>query len=226
MVILSAANLSKIFGTGETKVQALDDVSMVIHEGDFLGIIGASGSGKSTLLHLLSTLDTPTSGQVLYQGKDVFSLSPSRRAQLRRRSFGFVFQFYNLVPVLTVEENIALPVLMDGKKLDNDYMYSLISALGLETKRRVLPHKLSGGQQQRVAIGRALAAKPAIVFADEPTGNLDSRTTREIIDLFGQTAREYKQTLVIVTHDSYVASTCEKVVEIKDGKITCQRVQR
>lgn len=219
MTILSAVNLCKVFGKGETAVQALDDVSLEIYSGDVLGIIGASGSGKSTLLHLLSSLDIPTSGQVIYHGQDLFSLDLAQRARLRRRNFGFVFQFYNLVPFLTVEENIALPVLMDGSQPEKKYMNSLIEFLGLERKRRVLPHKLSGGQQQRVAIGRALAAKPDIIFADEPTGNLDSKTTHEIMEVFLNSARELGQTLVIVTHDEYVASNCKRIVEILDGKI-------
>lgn len=219
MAILSAVNLTKVYGTGEVAVKAVDGISMDIPAEDFLGVVGASGSGKSTLLHLLSTLDYPTGGQVLYRNKDVSTFSATQRARLRRRHFGFIFQFYNLVPVLTVEENIALPVLMDGKKPDQEYITHLINLLGLKEKRRTLPHKLSGGQQQRVAIGRALAAKPAVVFADEPTGNLDSATSRDIMDLFKFTAQEFKQTMVIVTHDDFVASNCRRVIEIRDGKI-------
>ncbi|HBI56985.1 MAG: ABC transporter ATP-binding protein [Eubacteriales bacterium] len=219
MTLMSARNLSKVFGHGETSVRALDDISLDISSGEAIGITGASGAGKSTLLHILSTLDTPTGGQVIYKGSDLFDYNRTERARLRRREFGFVFQFYNLVPVLTVEENISLPVLIDGKKPNSDYIDKLINLLGLESKRRTLPHKLSGGQQQRVAIGRALAAKPSIVFADEPTGNLDSNTTKEIVQVFLETASEFQLTLVIVTHDSYVASHCQRIVEIQDGNI-------
>ncbi|HOC06328.1 MAG: ABC transporter ATP-binding protein [Bacillota bacterium] len=219
MALMSARNLSKVFGHGETSVRALDDISLDISSCEVLGITGPSGAGKSTLLHILSTLDTPTGGQVTYKGADLFDNNRTERARLRRREFGFVFQFYNLVPVLTVEENIALPVLIDGKKPNSDYIDKLINLLGLESKRRTLPHKLSGGQQQRVAIGRALAAKPSIVFADEPTGNLDSNTTKEIVQVFLETASEFQLTLVIVTHDSYVASHCQRIVEIQDGNI-------
>lgn len=217
--ILQAQHLTKVFGKGDSAVTAINDVSVSFSQGDFAAIIGASGSGKSTLLHILSTLDSPTSGQVLYQGKDIFTLTTAQRASLRRRNFGFVFQFFNLVPILTVAENITLPIIMDGEKPDQAHINKLIDMLGIRDKYNTLPSKLSGGQQQRVAIARALAAKPAIVFADEPTGNLDSKNSKTILHLFQETAQSFNQTMVIVTHDPAVASICQRVIELEDGVI-------
>lgn len=219
--LIQTKALKKIYGKGENGVNALDGIDLTIDQGEFTAIIGASGSGKSTLLHLLGGLDRPTSGAVLVNGEDIYRLPASRLAVFRRRNFGFVFQFFNLVPILTVEENIALPVLMDGKKPDKAHIDNLIGALGLEDKRGVLPAKLSGGQQQRVAIGRALAAKPRIIYADEPTGSLDSKTGTEIMDVFKLMAEKFSQTVVIVTHDSRVASQCRRTIEISDGAVKC-----
>ena len=217
--MIKAIGISKVFGKGENSVQALSNVDLIINSGDFISIVGASGSGKSTLLHILSGLENPTSGKVLYDRQDIHSLSPDKLAEARRKNIGFVFQFYNLVPILTVEENILLPVLMDGKKPDKAYMKRLIEALGLKNKMNTFPSKLSGGQQQRVAIARALSAKPAVVFADEPTGNLDSKTGKEILEIFQYTAKTFNQTMVIVTHDMSVAERAERLIQIEDGHI-------
>lgn len=219
MNLINTVSLSKKYGNDTTAVNALNNINIKINEGEFIGIIGASGSGKSTFLHLLSGLDTPTYGLVMYKNEDIYKLSSSKLTQLRRRNFGFIFQFFNLIPILTVEENITLPVFMDGRKPDKQYVNELIEMLGLKQKRYVLPSKLSGGQQQRVAIARSLSAKPSVVFADEPTGNLDSNTSKEIIELFKLTANQYNQTMVIVTHDNYIVSNCKRVIEIRDGFI-------
>lgn len=219
MGMIETDDLSKTYGNGKNAVPALTEINLCIERGEFLAITGTSGSGKSTLLHLIGGLDTPTSGAVKIDGKNIYALNTSKLAEYRRRNFGFVFQFFNLVPILTVEENITLPVLMDGKKPDQAHIENLIETLGLGKKRRSLPTKLSGGQQQRVAIARALAAKPLIVYADEPTGNLDSKTGREILEIFKSMARQFNQTTVIVTHDHYVASNCKRIIEIQDGKI-------
>lgn len=216
---LEAIGLSKVYGRCDSAVRAVHDITVSFGDGEFVAIVGASGSGKSTLLHLLGTLDTPTAGKVIFDGRDLFHMSIGQRAQLRRQSFGFVFQFYNLVPILTVAENITLPVLMDGAKPDEQHVAELVDMLDIKDKLHTLPSKLSGGQQQRVAIARALAAKPSVVFADEPTGNLDSKAGKDIISLFQQTAQTFAQTMIIVTHDLEVAGHCKRVIEIQDGSI-------
>lgn len=223
--MLVAENLTKIYGRGDIAVRAVNNVSFEIEPRSFVGIVGASGSGKSTLLHILSTLDTPTSGSVLLDNEDIYRLSSAQQAALRRKKFGFVFQFFNLVPTLTVRENIILPLLMDGADPDMEHINKLIDRLGIKDKVDTFPGKLSGGQQQRVAIARALAAKPVIVFADEPTGNLDSKNSKAIIELFKSTASAYGQTLILVTHDSSVAAECTRVVELKDGVIVSDTAQ-
>lgn len=217
--MIKAVGVSKVFGKGENSTKALSNIDLTINNGDFISVIGASGSGKSTLLHILSGLDKPTSGKVFYDRQNISNLSHDRLADIRRKNIGFVFQFFNLVPILTVEENILLPVLMDGNKPDKAHIKCLIEALGLKSKMNTFPSKLSGGQQQRVAIARALSAKPSVVFADEPTGNLDSITGKEILEIFQYTARTFNQTMVIVTHDMNVAERAERLVQIEDGYI-------
>lgn len=224
MEVLRAEQLSKVYGKGDTATIALDNVNLTINYGDFIAITGPSGSGKSTLLHLLGGLDKPTAGKVYLEGKDIYKLNENQLSILRRRKIGFVFQFFNLVPVLTVKENIILPIVMDGKQPDMEYIDDLIQTLGLESKSNALPHTLSGGQQQRVAIGRALAAKPSVVLADEPTGNLDIKTGREIIGLIKNMSRKYQQTVIIITHDPSVASECNRIIHIEDGQITGDEV--
>jgi putative ABC transport system ATP-binding protein len=216
---IQTINLQKTYGRSSNAVNAVAGVNLQIEKGEFAAIIGASGSGKSTLLHLLGGLEKPTDGKIVVDGDNLYELSVSKLAVYRRRHFGFVFQFFNLVPILTVEENITLPILMDGKKPDSEHIRRLISDLGLTEKKTTLPFKLSGGQQQRVAIARALAAKPGVVFADEPTGSLDSKTGAEIIQLFRHMAEEYHQTMVLVTHDQNVASQCKRIIEMSDGYI-------
>jgi len=217
--MIQAVGISKIFGKGESRVQALLNIDLIINNGDFISVVGASGSGKSTLLHILSGLENPTSGKVLYDRQNISNLSPAKLADVRRKNIGFVFQFFNLVPILTVEENILLPVLMDGKKPDKQHIKRLVEALGLKSKMNTFPSKLSGGQQQRVAIARALSAKPSVVFADEPTGNLDSKTGKEILEIFQYTASAFNQTIVIVTHDINVAERASRLIQIEDGHI-------
>ncbi|GAE87991.1 ABC transporter ATP-binding protein [Acetivibrio straminisolvens] len=224
MEVLRAEQLSKVYGKGDTATIALDNVNLTINYGDFIAITGPSGSGKSTLLHLLGGLDKPSAGKVYLEGKDIYKLNENQLSILRRRKIGFVFQFFNLVPVLTVKENIILPIVMDGKQPDMEYIDDLIQTLGLESKSNALPHTLSGGQQQRVAIGRALAAKPSVVLADEPTGNLDIKTGREIIGLIKNMSRKYQQTVIIITHDPSVASECNRIIHIEDGQITGDEV--
>ena len=217
--MIQAVGISKIFGKGENSVKALLNIDLIINNGDFISVVGASGSGKSTLLHILSGLENPTSGKVLYDRQNISNLSPAKLADVRRKNNGFVFQFFNLVPILTVEENILLPVLMDGKKPDKQHIKRLVEALGLKSKMNTFPSKLSGGQQQRVAIARALSAKPSVVFADEPTGNLDSKTGKEILEIFQYTASAFNQTIVIVTHDINVAERASRLIQIEDGHI-------
>lgn len=224
MEVLKTEQLSKIYGKGDVATTALNSVDLTINYGDFVAVTGPSGSGKSTLLHLLGGLDKPTSGKVYLEGKDIYSLSENELSILRRRRIGFVFQFFNLIPVLTVKENIILPIVMDGKELDEKYTDELIRTLGLESKCNDLPHTLSGGQQQRVAIGRALAGKPSVVFADEPTGNLDIKTGREIIGLLKNMSRKYQQTVIVITHDPQVASQCNRILHMEDGLITSDEV--
>ena len=219
MTILETKDLKKYYGKGDTLVKALDGVDLAVEDGEFVAIVGTSGSGKSTLLHMLGGLDRPTSGTVAVDGKDVFSLKDEALTIFRRRKIGFVFQSYNLVPVLTVRENIVLPIQLDGGKVDEDYVGQVVAALGLEKKLQSLPSQLSGGQQQRVAIARALATKPAILLADEPTGNLDSRTSQDVLSLMKVTGRKFAQTMVMITHNEEIAQLSDRIVRIEDGRI-------
>ncbi|MHC6180190.1 ABC transporter ATP-binding protein [Clostridium sp. JNZ X4-2] len=219
MEILKVENLTKIYGKGENKVEALKNINLSLNKGEFAAIVGASGSGKSTLLHLLGGLDRPTGGKVIIDGENIYDYKEDRLAVFRRRKIGFVFQFFNLIPVLDVEENIALPALLDNDKVDGKYLNEIIKLLGLEDRRKHLPSELSGGQQQRVSIGRALLNKPSIIFADEPTGNLDSKNSKEVIELLKFTAKKYSQTLVLITHDINIASLADRVITIEDGQI-------
>lgn len=219
MEVVRVENLCKVYGTGEMKVNAVDNINLTINQGEFVAIVGPSGSGKSTLLHLLGGVDRPSSGKVIVDGTDIYSLSEEELAIFRRRKVGFIFQFYNLVPVLDVEENILLPLLLDNKKVDRKYIDELISILGLNERKDHLPNELSGGQQQRVSIGRALAYSPSIVLADEPTGNLDSQNSKEIVDLLKLSVQKYNQTLVLITHDLDIASQADRIITIEDGSI-------
>ena len=222
MTILKTKNLKKYYGGGDTQVKALDGVNLSVEGGEFVAIVGTSGSGKSTLLHMLGGLDRPTGGAVTVAGKDIFSLKDEALTIFRRRKIGFVFQSYNLVPVLTAYDNIVLPVQLDGGKVDKAYVKEVIAALGLEKKLDNLPGQLSGGQQQRVAIARALAAKPAILLADEPTGNLDSRTSQDVLSLMKVTGRKFAQTMVMITHNEEIAQLADRIVRIEDGRIVTQ----
>ena len=222
MTILKTKNLKKYYGSGDTQVKALDGVNLSVEDGEFVAIVGTSGSGKSTLLHMLGGLDRPTGGTVTVAGKNIFSLKDEALTIFRRRKIGFVFQSYNLVPVLTAYENIVLPVQLDGGKVDKAYVKEVIAALGLEKKLDNLPGQLSGGQQQRVATARALAAKPAILLADEPTGNLDSRTSQDVLSLMKVTGRKFAQTMVMITHNEEIAQLADRIVRIEDGRIVTQ----
>lgn len=219
MKILQAENLIKIYGSGENEVHALDGVNFSVEKGEFVAIVGTSGSGKSTLLHILGGLDRPTSGNVKVDNRNIFSLKDEELTIFRRRKIGFVFQNYNLVPVLNVYENIVLPIQLDGKEPDADYIKSIIETLGIESKLDNLPNNLSGGQQQRVAIARALASKPAIILADEPTGNLDSKTSQDVLGLLKVTSQKYAQTIVMITHNEEIAQLADRIIRIEDGKI-------
>ncbi len=219
MAILQTKDLKKYYGSGDTQVKALDGVNLSVEQGEFVAIVGTSGSGKSTLLHMLGGLDRPTSGSVMVDGKDIFSLKDEALTIFRRRKIGFVFQSYNLVPVLSVWENIILPIQLDGNKVDTEYVHKVIETLGLEKKLKNLPNQLSGGQQQRVAIARALAAKPAIVLADEPTGNLDSKTSQDVLSLMKVTGQKFSQTMVMITHNEEIAQMADRIVRIEDGRI-------
>lgn len=219
MTILSTQNLKKIYGTGENEVHALDGVDLQVEKGEFVAVVGTSGSGKSTLLHMLGGLDRPTSGKVIVDGKDIFTLKDEELTIFRRRKIGFVFQNYNLVPVLNVYENILLPVQLDGDEPDGKYIDSIVDMLGLASKLQNLPNNLSGGQQQRVAIARALAAKPAIILADEPTGNLDSRTSQDVLSLLKVSSQKLAQTIVMITHNEEIAQLADRIIRIEDGKI-------
>ncbi|MBD5505707.1 MAG: ABC transporter ATP-binding protein [Lachnospiraceae bacterium] len=221
MTILSTSNLRKIYGAGENEVHALDGVDLKVEKGEFVAVVGTSGSGKSTLLHMLGGLDRPTSGTVTVDGKDIFDLKDEELTIFRRRKIGFVFQNYNLVPVLNVYENILLPVQLDGNEPDGKYVDQIIDMLGLSTKLQNLPNNLSGGQQQRVAIARALAAKPAIILADEPTGNLDSKTSQDVLSLLKVTSQKLAQTIVMITHNEEIAQLADRSIRIEDGKIVC-----
>ena len=223
MTILETKALHKHYGSGEAEVRALDGVDLTVEKGEFAAVVGTSGSGKSTLLHMLGGLDRPTSGSVSVDGKDIFSLKDEALTIFRRRKIGFVFQNYNLVPVLSVYENIVLPIQLDGQKPDAAYVDQIIETLGLEKKLQNLPNNLSGGQQQRVAIARALAAKPAIILADEPTGNLDSKTSQDVMALLKITSEKFAQTIVMITHNEEIAQMADRIIRIEDGKIRSSR---
>ena len=226
MELLKVEHLSKVYGRGENRVEALNEVSFTMNKGEFMAIIGPSGSGKSTLLHILGGVDQPTSGKVFVDGVDVYAQNQEQLAVFRRRQVGLIYQFYNLIPVLTVEENIALPQLLDSRKVNQDYLAELLKLLGLTDRARHLPNQLSGGQQQRVSIGRALVSAPALVLADEPTGNLDSRNSQEIVELLKLSNQKYKQTLIVITHDESIALQADRILSIEDGKITRDEVIR
>ena len=223
MAILETKDLRKIYGAGDTEVRALDGVNLTVEKGEFVAVVGTSGSGKSTLLHMLGGLDRPTGGTATVDGRDISTLKDEPLTIFRRRKIGFVFQNYNLVPVLNVRENIVLPIQLDGRKVDRGYVGQIVETLGLENKLQSLPNNLSGGQQQRVAIARALAAKPAIVLADEPTGNLDSRTSLDVMGLLKVTGQRFGQTIVMITHNEELAQMADRVVRIEDGRIVTRR---
>ena len=226
MEILRVENLTKVYGKGENEVRALDGVSFTVNKGEFIAIIGPSGSGKSTLLHILGGVDRPTSGKVYMDGKDVYAQNEEQLAIFRRRQVGLIYQFYNLIPVLNVTENITLPVLMDGQKVNQDRLSELLTTLKLKGRENHLSNQLSGGQQQRVSIGRALMNAPAVVLADEPTGNLDSKNSQEIVELLKMSNEKYGQTLIIITHDENIALQADRIIAIEDGKITRDEVIR
>ena len=223
MSILETNDLRKIYGSGDTEVKALDGVNLRVENGEFVAIVGTSGSGKSTLLHMLGGLDRPTSGSVIVDGKDIFRLKDEALTIFRRRKIGFVFQSYNLVPVLNVYENIVLPVQLDGRRVDEDFIGKIVKTLGLDGRLDALPSQLSGGQQQRVAIARALAAKPAIILADEPTGNLDSKTSQDVLGLLKVTSQKFAQTIVMITHNEEIAQMADRIIRIEDGRIVSRR---
>lgn len=224
MAFIEIKNLNKIYGKGEVEVKALNNINLEINEGEFVAIVGASGSGKSTLLHLLGGVDKPSSGEVILNGTNMYSLKERELSILRWRKIGFVFQFFNLIPVLTAEENIEMPVLLDNEKIDKKYMNELLRILGLEERKNNYPSQLSGGQQQRVSIGRALANKPSIILADEPTGNLDSKNSKEVLELLKYCAKKYNQTLILITHDINIAKSADRVITIEDGEIISDEV--
>ena len=223
MEILRVENLCKTYGKNETLVKALDGISFSVNKGEFVAIVGASGSGKSTLLHILGGVDRPTSGKVLVDNKDVFKLNETNLAVFRRRQVGLIYQFYNLIPILNVEENMTLPLLLDGKQPDRRYLDELIDTLGLRGRVKHLPNELSGGQQQRVSIGRALMNRPSVHLADEPTGNLDSKASREIIELLKLSNKKYEQTIIMITHDNSLALNADRIITIDDGKIVSDK---
>ena len=220
MELMQIQHLSKVYGQGENQVRAVDDISFTVEKGEFLAIIGPSGSGKSTLLHILGGVDCPTSGKVFVDGQDVYAQNEDQLAIFRRRQVGLIYQFYNLIPVLNVVENMTLPVLMDGRQVNQERLGELLDVLGLRGREKYLPNQLSGGQQQRVSIGRALMNAPAVVLADEPTGNLDSKNSQEIVELLKMSNKKYGQTLVIITHDENIALQAHRVIAIEDGRIT------
>ena len=226
MEMLRVENLTKVYGTGENQVRALDGVSFSVDKGQFVAIIGPSGSGKSTLLHILGGVDRPTSGKVYMNGQDVYKRNEDQLAIFRRREVGLIYQFYNLIPVLNVTENITLPVLMDGRKVNQERLQEMLQTLGLQGREKHLPNQLSGGQQQRVSIGRALMNAPAVVLADEPTGNLDSKNSQDIVDLLKYSNRRFEQTLIVITHDESIALQADRILAIEDGKITRDEVIR
>jgi len=224
--ILRTIGLCKDYGKGEGKVEALKNINISINQGEFVAVVGASGSGNSTLLHLLGGVDKPTSGKVIIDGQDIYTLKEKNLAIFRRRKVGFVFQFYNLIPVLTAGENITLPMLLDNKKVDDKYLDEVINILGLKDRINHLPSELSGGQQQRVSIGRAIIYKPSIILADEPTGNLDSKNSKEIVELLKFSVKKYRQTLIIITHDPNIASQADRILRIEDGEILEDEVMK
>ena len=226
MAFIEIKNLNKIYGKGEVEVKALNNINLEINEGEIVAIVGASGSGKSTLLHLLGGVDKPSSGEVILNGTNMYNLKEKELSILRRRKIGFVFQFFNLIPVLTAEENIEMPVLLDGGKMDKEYKAELLKILGLEERKKHHPAQLSGGQQQRVSIGRALANKPSLILADEPTGNLDSKNSKEILELLKYSAKKYHQTLILITHDLAIAKEADRVITIADGEIIGNEVNK
>lgn len=219
MEILKVENLTKIYGKGKTEVKALDDVSFTIEKGEFVAIVGASGSGKSTLLHLIGGVDKPTSGKVYIDGNDIYSMNDDTLAIFRRRQIGLIYQFYNLIPILNVEENITLPLSLDKRKVNKNDLDELLKTLGLENRKDHLPNELSGGQQQRTSIGRALITRPAIILADEPTGNLDSKSSDEIVELLKMSNKKYNQTIIMITHNLEIASLADRIIKIEDGHI-------
>lgn len=219
MEILRVENLTKIYGKGENEVIALDNVSFSVNKGEFVAIVGASGSGKSTLLHLMGGVDRPTSGRVFIDDKDIYSFNDDKLAIFRRRQVGLIYQFYNLIPILNVEENITLPLALDNRKVDPEVLNDLLKRLGLENRRNHLPNQLSGGQQQRTSIGRALITNPSIILADEPTGNLDSKASDEIVEILKRSNKELNQTIIMITHNMEIAKECDRIIKIEDGKI-------
>ena len=220
MEILRVENLTKIYGKGENQVVALDNVSFSVNKGEFVAIVGASGSGKSTLLHLMGGVDRPTSGKVFIDDKDIYSFKDDKLAIFRRRQVGLIYQFYNLIPILNVEENITLPLALDNRKVDKAVLDDLLKRLGLENRRNHLPSQLSGGQQQRTSIGRALITNPSIILADEPTGNLDSKASDEIVEILKRSNKELNQTIIMITHNMEIAKECDRIIKIEDGKIS------
>lgn len=224
MTLIEVKNLNKIYGSGEAEVKALKNINLNIEQGEFVAIVGQSGSGKSTLLHLIGGVDIPSSGEVIIYGKNIYKLKEKELSILRRRKLGFIFQFFNLIPVLTAQENIEMPVLLDNEKIDKKYMNELLRILGLEERKNNYPSQLSGGQQQRVSIGRALANKPSIILADEPTGNLDSKNSKEVLELLKYCAKKYNQTLILITHDINIAKSADRVITIEDGEIISDEV--
>lgn len=223
MEILKVENLTKVYGKDNNKVVALDNVSFTVEKGEFIAIVGASGSGKSTLLHLIGGVDTPTSGKVFIDGQDIYKLNSDKLAIFRRREVGLIYQFYNLIPILTVEENITLPLELDNRKVDKFELNEIIKLLGLERRCNHLPNELSGGQQQRTSIGRAIITKPAIILADEPTGNLDSKASEEVVTLLQKMNKDYKQTIIMITHNLEIASYADRIITIEDGKIVKEK---
>ena len=223
MEILKVENLTKVYGKDNNKVVALDNVSFTVEKGEFVAIVGASGSGKSTLLHLIGGVDTPTSGKVFIDGQDIYKLNSDKLAIFRRREVGLIYQFYNLIPILTVEENITLPLELDNRKVDKFELNEMIKLLGLERRRNHLPNELSGGQQQRTSIGRAIITKPAIILADEPTGNWDSKASEEVVTLLQKMNKDYKQTIIMITHNLEIASYADRIITIEDGKIVKEK---
>lgn len=223
MELLKTKNLTKTYGVKETEVKALKPTDLIIEKGQFTAIVGPSGSGKSTLLHLLAGLDKPSAGQVFINDIGIYSMSERELSRFRRRNVGFIFQFFNLIPILSVEENIKLPLLMDGKKIDEAYINEIMETLDIKNRKNHLPGEISGGQQQRTSIARALANKPSIIFADEPTGNLDSKNSNEVLDLLTMSVEKYKQTLVMITHDPNIASRADRVITIADGEIVADK---